>query len=593
MPRLPYSRLLLVVCILTMTTFPAWQSLAQDAPFSWENAVIYFAMTDRFENGDETNDHSYGRGLDGAGEEYTFDARGHFHGGDFAGITRKIEEGYFSDLGVTALWISPPFEQIHGWIGVDSGETQMYGYHGYWILDFTELDANFGTREEFRALIETAHAQGIRVIVDVVLNHVGMPTLLDADEQGLGVTDSTWRSWRPGPGESWEAASAFFHDPHSTMTADSSMTANISGWQDWWGPDWVRADLDGYMACGNDELTGCLFGLPDIRTESSSDVDLPPVLLNKWSDDKLAIERRELDAFFAKTGLQRSPRNHLIKWLTDWIREFGFDGYRLDTVKHVEPSAWSVMTEHARLALEDFRREHGEAEGLPFWTVGEIFGYSAGSNTAYDQAGVDALINFEIQYKNLSDVEVADSLYTAYAEHLVNPELPAFLSYLSSHDVASPSGSMLPSEISAFMMLPGPLQIYYGEESGRNMASDGSSMSDLRSFMNWGTIDEELKQHWEMLGQFRSRHPAVGGGEHTRLSNAPYAFSRRLEFGQYSDAVVVVFGAEGRVRLNVSREFPDDSLVRDAVTGKSGVVSFGMLSMTPDESGLMLLELVD
>lgn len=590
----PYSpKLLPIVFCILLAAFPYRLGQAQEVPFSWENAVIYFVMTDRFNNGEPANDHSYGRGYDGVGEEYAFDTRGHFHGGDFAGITAKINEGYFTDLGVSAIWISPPFEQIHGWLGVDHGETQMYGYHGYWIQDFTELDANFGTRDEFRAMIDAAHAQDIRVIVDVVLNHVGMPTLFDADELELNVTDSLWRAWRPGPDENWETASKFFADSGVMATNGDSSTGSVQGWQGWWGSEWVRADLPEYPACGNNEISGCLYGLPDIQTDSSTPVDLPPVLLNKWPEAKVTAERKELNAFFARTGYPRTPRNYLIKWLTDWVREFGIDGFRLDTVKHVEPPVWADLVSEARFALETYRREHEIVSDLPFWAVGEIFGYAAGSSTGYDATGIDAFINFEIQYKDLSDPVVADSLYSAYAMHLIDPSLPSFLSYLSSHDVASPSGSMLPSEIAAFMMLPGPLQVYYGEESGRNMPSGGSSMSDLRSFMNWDSVDEELKDLWEMLGQFRNRHPAIGGGEHVKLLDSPYAFSRQLDFGQYRDAVVVVFGAKGRVRLNVSREFPDDALVRDAVTGKSAVVSFGMISLPADESGLMLIELAD
>ena len=85
--------------------------------FSWDNATVYFLLTDRFKNGNTANDHSYNRGLDKNGNVITgADDRGTFHGGDFAGVTQAIEEGYFNDLGVNALWISAAYEQIHGYI---------------------------------------------------------------------------------------------------------------------------------------------------------------------------------------------------------------------------------------------------------------------------------------------------------------------------------------------------------------------------------------------------------------------------------------------------------------------------------------------
>jgi alpha-amylase len=98
-------------------------------------------------------------------------------GGDFAGITAKIKEGYFRELGVTALWITPPVEQIHA--GTDEGTGKSYGFHGYWARDFTGVDANLGTEADLRTLVDTAHANGLRVLLDVVMNHTGPVTESD------------------------------------------------------------------------------------------------------------------------------------------------------------------------------------------------------------------------------------------------------------------------------------------------------------------------------------------------------------------------------------------------------------------------------
>jgi alpha-amylase len=136
-------------------------------PFVWENATVYFLLTDRFNNGNPANDLAYGRANDAA------KLRGYM-GGDFAGITAKIKEGYFDELGVTALWITPPVEQIHA--GTDEGTGKSYGFHGYWARDFTAIDANLGTEADLRTLVDTAHAHGIRVLLDVVMNHTGPVT---------------------------------------------------------------------------------------------------------------------------------------------------------------------------------------------------------------------------------------------------------------------------------------------------------------------------------------------------------------------------------------------------------------------------------
>lgn len=96
--------------------------------FSWDNATVYFVMTDRFYNGNPDNDHSYGRRDDGEQEIGTF------HGGDLAGLTQKLD--YLSELGVNAVWITSPLEQIHGWVGGGSnGDFPHYAYHGYYHQD--------------------------------------------------------------------------------------------------------------------------------------------------------------------------------------------------------------------------------------------------------------------------------------------------------------------------------------------------------------------------------------------------------------------------------------------------------------------------
>src|SRR5699024_5820692 len=114
-------------------TMGAAKAAPPATPFSWDNATVYFLLTDRFNNGNPANDHAYGRKDDGA------PLRGYL-GGDFAGITARIREGYFTDLGVDAIWITPPVEQIHG--ATDEGSGKSYGFHGYWARDFTSVDAN-------------------------------------------------------------------------------------------------------------------------------------------------------------------------------------------------------------------------------------------------------------------------------------------------------------------------------------------------------------------------------------------------------------------------------------------------------------------
>ena len=239
-------------------------------PFYWEGANVYFLLTDRFNNGNPDKDVNFSR------NDSTAVLRG-FEGGDIEGITQKIEEGYFTDLGINAIWFTPIVEQIHGATNEGTGNT--YGYHGYWAKDWTAIDPNFGTVADLHKLVKTAHDKGIRVLLDVVLNHTGPVTDLDPV----------------------------------------------------WPSEWVRTEPTCEFTT-HENTTACTLvdNLPDILTESDEAVELPDALLAKWkSEGRLSQELDELQRFFDRTGYPRAPRFYIIKWLTDYIHEFGVDGFEL------------------------------------------------------------------------------------------------------------------------------------------------------------------------------------------------------------------------------------------------------------------------
>ena len=122
--------------------------------FDWRGASVYFVITDRFCNGDTTNDINYGRIVDYGTEQLNAAT---FHGGDFKGMLQKAKEGYFTDLGVDVVWMTDVYEQIHGWMSGSGSINDFphYGYHGYYPLDYTQIDKNYGTVELPPALVST------------------------------------------------------------------------------------------------------------------------------------------------------------------------------------------------------------------------------------------------------------------------------------------------------------------------------------------------------------------------------------------------------------------------------------------------------
>jgi glycosidase len=156
-------RRLLALAALLLSTAPlAAADYRQRLP---EDETIYFLLPDRFDNADPSNDRG---GLMGDRLRTGFDPadKGFYHGGDLKGVLRRLD--YIQGLGVTALWVAPIFRNkaVQGPAGHESA-----GYHGYWITDFTHVDPHFGSDADFKALVDAAHARGLKVYMDIVVNH--------------------------------------------------------------------------------------------------------------------------------------------------------------------------------------------------------------------------------------------------------------------------------------------------------------------------------------------------------------------------------------------------------------------------------------
>lgn len=552
--------------------------------FTWDNANVYFVMTDRFYDGNSSNNNSYGRVVtDATGKRI-----GTFHGGDIKGLTAKLNEGYFTGLGTNAIWISAPYEQIHGFVGGgNSGDFAHYAYHGYYPLDYTEVDKNMGTVEEFRQFVDTAHGLGIRVVLDVVLNHAGYNTIKDMQDYGFGtLLNGLNSSWAPGSGENW-------HSYHNKI----DYTSSVSDWARWWGSGWIRAGVAGYTAGGSNDLTQNLSGLPDFKTEVTTSQGLPPILQTKWAAEGTGNDSWVVPAAKSlRSNLGIAPADYIVKWLASWVKEFGIDGFRADTAKHVDISRWAQLKTEANTALAAWRANNPAKAGAswtdPFWMTAEVWGHGVGRSAYFDN-GFDSVINFAFQDANKSDL---DSLFSSYATALNSDADSSFnvLSYLSTHDTKLYDRSSLIAGGTALLLLPGGVQTFYGDETGRPPGENGSdSTQGTRSDMNWSSVDSSVLSHWQKLGQFRNHHPAIGAGTHTKISSSPYTFSRTYTNTAkgIDDKVVIATGASGSTSVNVGGIWPDGATVKDFYTGNLATVSNGQAVFTAGSNGVILLEL--
>lgn len=521
------------------------------AAFAWEASTIYFLLTDRFYNGDTSNDFSFGREQDGAPLRS-------FMGGDIRGVIQKLDEGYFSDLGVNVLWMTPVFEQVKS--AVDEGHGKNYAFHGYWMRDWTTLDPNYGTMEDLAELVSKAHNKGIRILFDVVINHTGPVTALD------------------------------------------------SQWPDQWVRTSPQCSYDSY-----DKTVSCTLveNLPDVLTNSNEEVDLPEFLVEKWTEEgRLDDEMKELDEFFAESGHPRAARFYIMKWLTDYLRELGIDGFRVDTVKHVEESVWGELYEVAVKALQSWKESHSgeKLDDLPFFMLGEVYNYSIFNGKKftmdggevdidYYDEGFNSLINFSFK----DDVKLpAADIFTKYDQALQSTDWQDLttVNYISSHDDSTVPDKGRENIIdygTKLLLTPGIAQIYYGDETARKLESDEATGDALlRTFMNWDELsqnpeNQKVLAHWQKLGKFRRAHLSVGAGKHSVIQELPLVFSRSYSHQGVDDQVVVALDAgSGEKNIPVGGIFADGTRVTDHYSGKSATVSKGMVSINSNMEIILL-----
>ena len=495
----------------------------QEKPFVWEGANVYFLLTDRFKNGDATNDINFER------TEKAAVLRG-FEGGDLRGIIQKIDDNYFSDLGINAIWMTPLVEQVHGATNEGTGNT--YAFHGYWTKDWTELDPNFGTKEDLKELVEKAHKKGIRIVLDAVINHTGPVTETDA------VYPNSWVRTSP----------TCTYDNYKNTT-ECTLVAN----------------------------------LPDILTESNEPAELPKMLVDKWKKEgKYEVEMKSLEEFFSRTGYPKAPKYYIMKWLADYVQEYGIDGYRVDTVKHTNEDVWQDFQKICQESFDIYKRNNpGKVlDNNLFFTVGEVYGYGISQKQDYNfsdkkvnyyQNGFKSLINFDFKGDANKSYE---ELFSNYS-NLLNSDLngKTIMNYLTSHDDGSPFDKDRNRTYEAgtkLILAPGISQIYYGDETARDLTIEGAKGdATLRSNMNWSDLSvsastSNLLQHYQKLGKFRANHPAVGAGVHQMISLSPYWFTRTMK----ADQVLIGLDLKPGIKeITVDGIFKEGTKLRDAYSG--------------------------
>ena len=420
--------------------------------------------------------------------------------------------------------------------------------------------------------------------MDVVMNHAGYNTLCDMAEYGFGTLNSGWENYY------YSMTNVNKEGYNSYINYKSS----ADDWAKWWGTDWVRASLPGYTEAGSDDYTKSYCGLPDFKTESTNAVKIPEILKTKWM--KEGTYNYKINNY----GSYQTVTNHISKWLSGWVREYGIDGFRCDTAEYVDLASWNTLKTMCTEALREWNQANPDKalDNLDFWMTGECQNHGVNYDDYYIQGGFDSMINSDTAGGEVLSLDTVAGKYNDYATAVNTNENFNVLSSMSSDNTTLARGDQKYLG-SALLLLPGGVQIFYGDEtnrpfvSGVNFDGNGGNGHSLRSDMNWDTVDEDILSHWQKVGTFRNNHIAVGAGSNTSVdANSGVGFVRTYSKGAVTDRVAACIGASAftEVTMDVSSAWNTGDKVVNYYDGSSATVaSDGTVTFSSGANGTILI----
>ena len=510
-------------------TAPTSAQASSLASSSYRSAMagdnIYFVLTDRYQNGNSANDRM---GLSGSRDVTAFDpaSTAYYHGGDFAGLTDGCTTGNgiqrLKDMGFSAVWITPPFKQRY----VQSGSA---AYHGYWITDFTDIDPHLGTKAEFASFVQCVHSQGMKVVLDIVVNHTGDVNYYTNGNYNFGAVRTA-----------------------AVSSADTNLRK----------PSFLN-DLSNYHNRGNvgdwnnkeQSQNGDFFGLDDVATE------------------KPAVIEGFAQAYAA------------------WVNTYGIDGFRIDTAKHVDDAffgkwwprvqeltastkpdlfAFGEVYESGTATLTQFVRDRGLPSTLDFAFQNAAVQFASGNNIT-----------------DITNVFDADDWYITSKTNAYNQA-----TFLGNHDMGrfgkllqwagDPTGDLWGDALLGYDLMylsRGIPNVYYGDEMGIiGTGGDQAARQDLfpTSVTAWrseariaadpiGTgsylsvRNHPIQERISWLNSLRENHPALKTGAQLQRysANNVIAFSR-IDLANRKEYLVAINNSQStRSDLRIKTSSPN------------------------------------
>ncbi|MFJ4470702.1 pullulanase-type alpha-1,6-glucosidase [Streptomyces sp. NPDC089424] len=520
---------------------------AEPARHDLTREQFYFVLPDRFANGDKGNDRG---GLTGSRLATGYDPtdKGFYQGGDLKGLTRRLD--YIKGLGTTAIWLAPIFKNqpVQG-----EGANASAGYHGYWITDFTQVDPHFGSNEDLETLIDKAHAKGMKVFFDVITNHTA--DVVDNEQKSYDYLSKGAFPYLTEDGEPFDDAEhadgkrdfpAVDRDsfPRTPVVPEAKRNVKVPSWLN--DPTMYHNRGDSTWA-GESATYGDFVGLDDLWTERPEVVE----------------------------GMERIYRR--------WVRDFDIDGFRIDTVKHVDMEFWTQWA----TALDSYAAQRGRDD---FFMFGEVYSADTSVTSPYvTQGRLDSTLDFPFQdaarayasqggsAERLASVFADDYKYTsgranAYEQvtFLGNHDMGRIGTFLRQDDPDATDAELvqkagLANEL-MFLSRGNPV-IYYGDEQGFTGAGgDKDARQTMFASTTADYLDDDqlgtdrthaddaydtgapLYRQISALAKLRKDHPALADGVQTEryAADGPgvYAVSR-TDAKRGTEYVVAFNNADG------------------------------------------------
>ncbi len=416
-----------------------------------QDDVFYFVLPDRFSNGNSGNDTG---GIAGSPTEHGFlpSEKGYYHGGDIKGLQANLD--YLQSMGVSAIWMTPIFKNKPLQDDSSSLNGVSAGYHGYWITDFTQVDPHLGTNEDLTNLVADAHGRGMKVFFDIITNHT-------ADViQYEGVTNTPYRNKTDFPYK--DANGQAFDDvDYAGQTDFPLLDANTS------------------------------FPYKPVVPAAEATVKKPewlnnPIYYHNRGDTTYAGESSTYGDFIKSLDDLFTEHPQVVNGMTDiyktWIEQFGIDGFRIDTVKHVNMEFWQKFGPEIMA--------YAAANGKPdFFMYGEVFDGDPAAKSVYTTKGqLPATLDFGFQgnargfasqsnaTNGLRDFFAKDDYYTdansnAYSlpTFLGNHDIGRIGKFLKDDNAGATDAELLARDQLAHALMffsRGMPVVYYGDEQG-------------------------------------------------------------------------------------------------------------------------------